>query len=356
MKGSQMKQFASTNVHQLSRRDFLKVAGGLGISAAGMTLLDACGAGPATATPIAEDAPLETTTIKLIRTPSLCLAPLYMAEDLLKEAGFTDVQYAQVTTVNTNKIISSGEADIGGHFSPPVMIGLDVGAPLLILSGLHVGCFVLFGGKGVDTIQDLKGKHVAITEIGGSEHIFISSMAAYVGLDPRDIDWITHPFQESKQLFADGKLDAFLAFPPIAQELRAKKIGHEVVNSMMDDPWSQYYCCMIIGNRDFVEKNPVATKRAMRSILLAADICASDPERAAHFVVDKGYTTNYDYALAAMKEIPFGVWRTYDPVDTLTFYALLLHEVGMTKSSPDEIISKGTNWQFLNELKVEMKE
>ena len=65
---------------------------------------------------------------------------------------------------------------------------------------------------------------------------------------------MTHSFVEAAQLLAQGKIDAYLGFPPEPQELRAKKIGHVVVNSMMDRPWSQYFCCMVIGNRDFVRK------------------------------------------------------------------------------------------------------
>ena len=71
-------------------------------------------------------------------------------------------------------------------------------------------------------------------------------------------------------------------------------------------------------------------------------------------VVDKGYTPNYDYALQAMKDIPYNRWRTFNPEDTIRFYALTLHGVGMVKSTPDEIIKQGTDWRFLNELKAEM--
>ncbi len=38
-----------------------------------------------------------------------------------------------------------------------------------------------------------------------------------------------------------------MGFPPDPQELRAKKIGHVVVNSNVDRPWSQYFCCMLGG-------------------------------------------------------------------------------------------------------------
>ena len=88
--------------------------------------------------------------------------------------------------------------------------------------------------------------------------------------------------------FADGKADAFLAFPPIAQEARAKKIGRVVVDTSRDKPWSQYFCCMVTTNREFLTKHPIATKRALRAILKSADICAAEPERVAKFLVEKG--------------------------------------------------------------------
>jgi NitT/TauT family transport system substrate-binding protein len=85
--------------------------------------------------------------------------------------------------------------------------------------------------------------------------------------------------------------DAFLGFPPQAQALPAQGIGHVGVNSSIDRPWSQYFCCMLAGNREFIRQHPVATKRALRAILKAADVCAREPEWAARFLVDKGYTT-----------------------------------------------------------------
>jgi NitT/TauT family transport system substrate-binding protein len=157
------------------------------------------------------------------------------------------------------------------------------------------------------------------------------------------------------ELLAEEKIDALLIFPPIPEELRARKIGHVVVNSAVDRPWSQYFCCMVAGNREFVRTRPVATKRALRAILKAADICALEPERAARFLVDKEYVQRYDYALQVMQELPYGKWREYDPEDTIRFYALRLHEAGMIKSTPQKLIAQGTDWRFFNELKKELK-
>ena len=181
-------------------------------------------------------------------------------------------------------------------------------------------------------------------------------MAVYVGLDPRkDINWIVHDPAESGRLLADRKVDALIAFPPVPQELRAKNIGHVIVNSAVDRPWSQYFCCMVQANREFVRKHPVATKRVLRAILKATDICALEPERAAQIIVDGGFTKDYRYALQTMRDIPCDKWREYDAEDSVRFYALSLHDIGMIKTNPKTLIAQGTDWRFLRELKKELK-
>jgi NitT/TauT family transport system substrate-binding protein len=183
-------------------------------------------------------------------------------------------------------------------------------------------------------------------------------MAAQLGLDPpRDIRWITNadPSVKPLELFAEGKIDAFLGFAPEPQELRAWRIGHVIVNSAMDRPWSQYFCCILTGNREYVRKYPVATKRVLRAILKADDLCASEPARVAHNIVDRGFIDQYEYARQTLSELPYDKWREYDDEDTVRFYAQQLHDAGLIKSTPNKIIAENTDWRFLNELKRELK-
>ncbi len=307
--------------------------------------------------PVAAEPPPETTTLRLVRSPAICIAPYYVAGELLQGEGFTEVHHFQMEAQLSTQALLSGEVDIVLNFVGPLLVRLDAGDPLVILAGGHVGCFELFGTDHVRAIRDLKGKTVAVPQLGSPHQLFLASMAAYVGLDPRkDITWVTHAPDEAMGLLAEGKIDAFLGFPPQPQELRAKQIGHVVVNSTLDRPWSQYFCCMVYARKEFAGKYPVATKRALRAILKAADVCALEPERTAEFLVDKGYTKNYSYALQTMKELPYGKWREHDPEDTVRFYALRLHEAGMIKSSPQKLIAQGTDWRFLNELKKELKQ
>ena len=67
-----------------------------------------------------------------------------------------------------------------------------------------------------------------------------------------------------------------------------------MLNSALDRPWSQYFCCLVAANREFARKNPIATKRALRAIIKGSEICASDPERAATAFLKLGYPTNPD--------------------------------------------------------------
>jgi NitT/TauT family transport system substrate-binding protein len=304
----------------------------------------------------AQEARPETTTIRLVKNAAICLAPQYIADELLRAEGFTDVQHMVRTPPEIGGALSRGEVDLSLQFAAMLIPAIDAGLPITVLAGVHVGCFELFANEGIHSIRDLKGKKVGIQGVGAQGHIFLTSMAAYVGLDPvKDIDWVVSPSPAPMELFAEGKIHAFLGFAPEPQELRARKVGRVVVSSSSDRPWSQYFCCMLAGNRDFVRNNPVATKRVLRAILKAADFCASDPAGAARRMVDNGFTPRYDYAFQSLREVPYNKWREYQPEDTIRFYSLRLREAGMIKSAPNNIAAQGTDWRFFNELKRELK-
>ena len=308
--------------------------------------------------PAAAESPPEVTKIRLVQNPAICFAPQYLAEELLRLEGFSHVEYVtQASDDAPHMVMTAGRADITMDGAPVLVPALDAGRPVVVLAGVHGGCYELFGNERVRAVRDLKGKSVAIRAPGTHDHIYMAIMLAYVGIDPRaDVKWVSAgTFNGPMELFVDGKVDAFMGFPPQPQVVRAKKIGHVIVNTAQDRPWSQHFCCMVAGHRDFVRKNPVATKRAIRAILKAADICARESERAARHMVKKGYEANYDIALEVVKDVSYNAWRIFDPEDALRFHALRLHEVGMIKNNPKKLIAQGTDWRFLNELKKELK-
>jgi NitT/TauT family transport system substrate-binding protein len=193
--------------------------------------------------------------------------------------------------------------------------------------------------------------------LGGGDHILLSSMLAYVGINPREINWMpgTASLLDAMDAFTSGRADAFVGFAQQPVEMRARKIGTVIVNTTTDRPWSQYFCCMLAANQEFVRRYPVTTKRALRAILKAADLCDSQPLQVARFLAEKLYEPRFAIGAEVVKSLPYNRWREANPEDTIRFHALRLHEVGMIKSAPEKLIAQGTDWRFLNEIKRELK-
>jgi NitT/TauT family transport system substrate-binding protein len=306
---------------------------------------------------LAADPPPETRSIRLKKSLAICFAPYYIVEALLHAEGFEDVQYVDAEhSATAARMLDVGELHFDQDFAGQLVYDLDNGRPITALGGLHVGCYELFAREPIRTIGDLKGRRVGINDFHWGEHLYISIMAAYVGLDPqRDIVWVTRESGSPLELFAAGETDAFLGFPPEPQMLRARGHDRVILSTVLDHPWSQYFCCVMFGNRAWVRDHPVATKRFLRAMYKAAEFCTADPANAAQQLLDGGYAERYDYALETIENIPYDLWHEYDPEDTMRFYALRLHDAGMLEKDPNTVLAAGTDWRFLNELKREMK-
>ena len=227
----------------LKRRDFAR-----GLAAAG-----AAGCLGVRASATSADAPPETTRIRIAKVPAICLAAQYVAEDLLRAEGFTDVQYVEMPLPQIASAVATGTIDVSAETVTDLVMELESGGAIVIITGLHVGCYELVAGHRVRRIPDLKGKTIAVADRG--RRAFIASMAVQVGLDPqKDIQWVEKSGDEAISLLADGKLDAYLGFPPEPQEMRAKNIGRVILNTAKDRPWAQYFCCMVFLNPRFVRQ------------------------------------------------------------------------------------------------------
>src|SRR3954452_25177239 len=170
---------------------------------------------------LAAEGPLETTSVRLFKSSLICsAAPQYAAEELLRAEGFKEIEYVEATRQQFPQAFADGRVDFTVTFAVNHILAIDQGAPITILAGVHSGCYELFAREGLDSITQLKGKQVGLQ--AGSPAL-LKLMAAQVGLDPeKDFRWGIDPKDEPLELFAEGKIDAFLAFPPEPQELRAR--------------------------------------------------------------------------------------------------------------------------------------
>jgi len=215
------------------RRHFVKGVAALA-GAAGLSAYDIRSA--------AADPPPETNKLRIHESPVTCIAPQLVVQELLHAEGFTDVRYVNYpkdTKLWPPESYLSGETDIGFSFSPTDIRFIDAGAPVTILAAAHAGCVELMACKRVRSTRELRGKTAAIDDVPDTK-IFISMFAAYVGVNPNiDINWVTQPPADWLRLMAEGEIDTCFTGPPLSVEFRQKKVGHVLVNTTTDKPWSQ---------------------------------------------------------------------------------------------------------------------
>ena len=205
-----------------------------------LAALSVAGAAGMLRTPaLAAEGPPETTSVRLPdAAPGICIAPEYVVADLLRAEGFTKIDRVPLPQdLNVPDLIARGMLDFGLSFASAQVAGIDRSIAMKVLAGVHVGCFELFVHDAIRGVADLAGKKVGIQVVGSPEHLFLSVIIANVGIDPKSqIDWVTSGPVRPKQLFIDGKIDAFLGFPPEPQELRGARRKRPPATKVQLDP------------------------------------------------------------------------------------------------------------------------
>ena len=301
--------------------------------------------------------PPEVTSVRINKSPSICVTPQHITRELLHAEGFTDVQYvtSQLNGFQTQLALANGAFDFVLDFAPKHVGAIDQGAGITILAGVHVGCFELFATEGIRSIADLRGKSVGVAALGSPQHMFLAPIAAHVGIDPsKDINWVVNPSVKPMQLFIDGKIDAFLGFRPSRRNCAPASRPRDR-QQRRGPPLVAVFLLHAGGQREFVSRYPGRDQaRGARH----PQGCRSLRQRSgARGAATRRWRLHPALRLCAAdtQRMPYDKWREYDAEDTVRFYALRLHEAGFIKSSPQKIIADGTDWRFLNELKRELK-
>jgi len=355
-----------SHTHPVGRRELLRRSLAVGATIAGTGLLAACEQQRSpTSVSTADLSPPETTTVRFV-SPAPCDPPSALAKEFLVEEGFKDIQYVRAANTTT-EWLTSNLADFSTGYGNLIASNVDAGLPILTLAGMHPGCFEIFATPGTSTIRDLRGKTVAVNATNASDQFygFFSILLAYVGVDPRtEVNFIVvgPDLNALRDAFVDGRSQAFIApaaFGPLLRR-NPKNPGKVILDTTMDKPWSQYYCCQLVANRDWARKYPTATKRVTRAILRATDAVAKDKPRAAHEYVARGFyatpsPTDEDITNEVIRDLSYD-WREFDPEETLRFFALRLADARLIKSTPQQVIAQGSDFAFMRAQRTELKQ
>ena len=158
------------------------------------------------------------------------------------------------------------------------------------------------------TISDLHGKSVGIAAAGVDLCTCSCRSWRRTSGSTRDTDinWVTPDADfNPMELFAEGKVDAFLGGLPKSQELRARKIGRVILNTATDRAVVAVLLLSAVRSHRASSANIRSPPSASCAPSSRRPTSApTEPETAAQRLVDGGFTDRYDYALQTLTELP----------------------------------------------------
>jgi NitT/TauT family transport system substrate-binding protein len=338
------------------RRALLRSGLAVGMSVIAAEIATACGSTPATTASTTVLGPPEASTVRLAGG-GLCDPAFWTAGDFLREEGFTNVK---ILSPSIGAVVR-GEADVGTGYTQWIITNADAGSPMVALAGMHTGCGEVWTKPGISSVADLRGRTIAVNSVALTDvfYGFWATILAYVGIDARrDVNFVVYDTESPLELFLQGRSDAILVLAQSVPLLRAsdRNRGKLLISAQDDKPWSQYYCCQLVANRDWARANPNAAKRVTRAVLRASDRVAKDPAFAARSTLEQGLISGatMDLALATFKNCTFQ-WRDLDAEESLRFSALQLAGQKLVKSSPQQLVARASDFAYVAELKKELK-
>jgi len=89
---------------------------------------------------LAAEGPPETSSVRLPKEQSICVAPQDVLDDLLRAEGFTDIRHVALAPETfVPDAIAQGMLDFGMNFATVQIAGIDRGVEMKVLAGVHVG-------------------------------------------------------------------------------------------------------------------------------------------------------------------------------------------------------------------------
>ncbi|MBR1191781.1 ABC transporter substrate-binding protein [Bradyrhizobium sp. AUGA SZCCT0160] len=217
---------------------------------------------------------------------AVCLVPVPVAID----QGIFRKHNLDVELINYSgstdqllEAIATGKSDAGLGMALRWLKPLEQGFDVKIAAGTHGGCMRVLSrvNSGVDKLTDLKGKIVAVGDLGGPDKNFFSIQLAKQGIDPnKDVDWRAYPGNLLQLAVEKGEVQAFLASDPIAH-IWLKDTAYKEVASNLDGEYKDKTCCILGLRGSLVREEPQVARAITQALLDAAMFTAQNPDVAA---------------------------------------------------------------------------
>ncbi|RJX25772.1 MAG: ABC transporter substrate-binding protein [Dethiobacter sp.] len=265
-------------MRELNRRSFLKVSGGIALLGVA-TYMGVAGCGMKETEKI-KSASNQKTTLKLGYLPITDHLTLIA----LSRAAFSGVKVKAVKFASWPEIAESlkyGAIDAGFTLVP---IGLELrqnGVPLkAVLLGHRNGSVITVkAGEEIQSLNDLRGKKVAIPSRFSTHNILIRKILAEKGIDALQVQLLELSPPEMVQALASGQIDAFIVAEPFGAQAELQKVGRVLMLS--GEIWPDHICCVLNVREDFIEKGRDAIHELVNVLVDTGIFIENNPKEAA---------------------------------------------------------------------------
>ena len=284
---------------------------------------------------------------------ALCGAPIYIAY----ENGYFAEEGFDVTLISadfeTRKIgLNNGSIPIVNgdfQFFPSIENGIDV----KVVDGLHEGCikFAVKPDSDIETVEDLKGKKIAVDEIGGTPHQAASLWLSLGGVStkPEDNQVQFLPYADGNlalEALEQGQIDAAAIWDPLASAYEKSGKADVIMDVAKDPVFDGRYCCFIYVSAKILKEEPAKIAALLRAIHKAEAWIAEHPEETVDIIAEGKYSEIEDKPLA-VELIKSYVYTSLEQRKTLGrdvkgdlhYFSEQLKKIGYLTQDPDQFVA-----------------
>ena len=232
--------------------------------------------------------------------------PVYIAlengffEEEGLEVALTDVVAGGATAV---EMVSSG--DVQGCLLSNMALcnAVNSGMPVIGVADIQSAFkeapleeFYVRADSDINSIEDLKGKKIAINLVKSSFHYTWLMELEKAGMTEDDVTFVTLSFAEQKEALLNGAVDAIGLMQPYSGMARNDDACRQLYTAV--DSFGERQFCEILVNTDWAKENPDAAKAFVSGIAKAADWVKDNQDEAKQIIakytgIDAEYIDDY---------------------------------------------------------------
>jgi ABC-type nitrate/sulfonate/bicarbonate transport system substrate-binding protein len=198
-------------------------------------------------------------------------------------------------------MVQSGEAQmVNSSLEQLMQAASKDGSMVLIGSALNRGVFALMAKKEINSIKDLKGKKIAVSQVGDAPYGYLVDLLSKSGVSARDIQWIPVGTDVSGRAAAlqSGRVDATLLTAPAY--FKVEEAGFKTLANLAEHP-DIFASTALLMKKSVIAADPKLPEK----------ILEAQAEATKRFYEDKAFAVktflNYD-----KMAVPAEVERVYD--------------------------------------------